>query len=70
MSQSIVAYLRSLTPVRHEIPPSSCPPLKSPPVGVAPDLAMPVAPPDLAAPPDMAAPLDLAELPDLWAPMD
>jgi hypothetical protein len=49
---SIVAYLRSLPPVHHEIPQSSCPPLKTP----APDDG-----PDLAAPP----PADLATAPVL-----
>lgn len=52
---SIVAYLRSLPPVRHEIPESSCPPLKSLPADGA-DLA--VTPPDPGAPVDLAAPAD------------
>ena len=64
---SIVAYLRSLPPVHHEVPQSSCPPLKTPPVDAPPDLAMAPPPPDLAIPLDLSAspPPDLAPPPDL-----
>lgn len=68
---SIVAYLRSLPPVHHEIPGSSCPPLKTP---QADDLAVPAAPRDMAVPtlpPDLAVPTppDLAVV-DLAPPGD
>jgi hypothetical protein len=58
---AIVAYLRSLPAVaRPDIPPSYCPPLKTPPG----DMAMP-ATDDAAAPPvDLATPPDLAPLAD------
>lgn len=56
---AIVAYLRSLPPVRAARPASYCPPLKSPPS----DMAMPPSNDDLAVP-DLATPLDLAELAD------
>lgn len=57
-AQSIVAYLRSLPPVHHEIPASSCPPLKSPSDDGA-DMAVPLPPP-----PDPGGPADLALPPD------
>ena len=65
---SIVAYLRSLPPVRHAIPPSSCPPLKTP----ASDMAV-APPPDMAVPhpsPDFAVAVDLAPAADLAPPND
>jgi hypothetical protein len=66
---SIVAYLRSLPPVHHEVPESSCPPLKTPPEDAPPDMARP--PRDLAVPPlDLATPPDLAPPPDLMPPPD
>ncbi|HWE29696.1 MAG TPA: cytochrome c [Polyangia bacterium] len=37
-ADAIVAYLRSLPPVTHAVPPSMCPPVKPPP---GPDMAMP-----------------------------
>jgi hypothetical protein len=43
---SIVAYLRSLAPVHHEIPESSCPPLKSPPSDDGADMASSSSSPD------------------------
>ncbi|MCU1283521.1 MAG: Class diheme cytochrome c [bacterium] len=55
---SIVAYLRSLPPVHHEVPQSSCPPLKVPPADDPPDLAAPAAPPDLAVAADLAPATD------------
>lgn len=64
---SILAYLRSLPPVHHEIPESSCPPLKSPPVDDT-DMAAPLQ--DLGRAPDLAAPSDLAAPPDLAPAID
>lgn len=53
---SIVAYLRSLPPVHHEIPASACPPLKSPPPDDGGDMAVPA--PDPGPPADLALPPD------------
>lgn len=52
---SIVAYLRSLPPVHHAVPESSCPPLKSPPADAPPDLSIPR---DLSPPPDLVESTD------------
>jgi len=66
---SIIAYLRSLPPVHHEIPESSCPPLKSPAPDDGADMAVDV-PPDMAVAPDLAVPADLAPPADLTPPTD
>ena len=60
-ANAIVAYLRSLAPVsRKDIPPSICPPIKSPPV----DMAMQITGGDDLAVPDLAQPVDAANPPD------